>query len=317
MTEVAIRTEAEVSMVTPLTVWANSARQAATVAVSLARTPFVPQSLRDRDEGVTAANITAAILTGQEIGLEPMAALRSIDLIQGTPALRAVALRAVVLAAGHDMWVAESTQTRAVVRGIRKGSSHEQESVWTLDRARGLGLLNKDNWKKQPGAMLVARATGECARLVAADALLGVPYAAEELDDGIETGEPEPARPKARTAQRRSAQAPAVVRPDAPVAEPDPEPDFDEPDGERGDEPDAAEPENISITDAQQRKFRALLAENNITERPKIIELVSRIVQREVESSKDLSKDEASDVIESLQTGAWSLLMPHAAEQPT
>jgi hypothetical protein len=237
--DVAVRQDAA-ALVTPLTVWAQSAREAAAVARSLARTPFVPDSLRakrtyaeqtqDDLDSITASNITAAILTGQEIGIEPMASLRSIDVIQGTPALRAVALRALVLTAGHEIWVEESTQTRAIVKGRRKGSDHIQESVWTLDRARGLSLLGKDNWRKQPGAMLVARATSECARLVAADALLGVPYSAEELNDGIEVvgvGTETPASKTTRTARRRTAQPAAVVRPEAEV-ESDPEPDFEE-----------------------------------------------------------------------------------------
>jgi hypothetical protein len=66
---------------TGLQQWAEDARQAAAVAQSLAPTPFVPNSLRstsrDPDEArrVTVGNITAAILTGQELGLTPMASL--------------------------------------------------------------------------------------------------------------------------------------------------------------------------------------------------------------------------------------------------
>ena len=51
-----------------------------------------------------------------------------------------------------------------------------------FERAGQLGLTSKDQWKKQPQTMLVARATGELCRLVAADALSAVPYAAEEDD---------------------------------------------------------------------------------------------------------------------------------------
>ena len=104
-----------------------------------------------------------------------MAALRAIDVIQGTPALRAVALRALVQRAGHQIWLVESSKTQAIVRGKRRGEGTEtQESTWTIERARDLGLSGKDNWKKQPAAMLVARATAECARLIASDVLLGL-----------------------------------------------------------------------------------------------------------------------------------------------
>lgn len=199
MTEIAVR-EAEPAHASSLALWAEDARKAATVAVSLAKTPFVPQSLRGNTPEITASNITAAILTGQELGLEPMAALRSIDVIQGTPALRAVALRALVQSAGHEVYVAEATTTRAVVSGRRKGEEREQKSVWTMDRAKALGLVTKDNWRKQPQAMLVARATSELCRLIAADVILGVPYSVEELQDGEEVTASEPA--KRRTARR-------------------------------------------------------------------------------------------------------------------
>lgn len=193
--------------------WAMDAQQAHRVATSLANTTFVPQSLRGK-----SAEITAAILTGQEIGLQPMSALRSIDIIQGTPAMRANALRGLVQSKGHDVWVTESTDTRAVVCGKRKGSDQEQKSVWTMDRAQKMGLTGKDNWKKQPAAMLVARATAEVCRLIASDVLLGMPYAVEELEQVDET-------PK-RTARRKAAE------PVEPTPEPALEAEPDEPQSE-------------------------------------------------------------------------------------
>lgn len=196
----------------PLIRWADGARAAASIAQSLAKTAFVSQTFRGKPE-----EITAAILTGQEIGLDPLSALRSIDIISGTPAMRAHALRGLVQSRGHDVWVEEQTPTKAVVCGQRKGSPHVQKSVWTMDRATRLGLNTKDNWKKQPEAMLVARATAEVCRLVASDVLLGLPYAIEELDD------PETAKP-AKTAKRKTEPV-EVAPPELTAPEPvEPEP---------------------------------------------------------------------------------------------
>ena len=39
------------------------------------------------------------------------------------------------LRAGHDVWVEEQTDKRAVVCGQRRGSEHVQKSTWTIDRA--------------------------------------------------------------------------------------------------------------------------------------------------------------------------------------
>ena len=165
----------------PLVQWAYEARQAAQIAESLSRTSFVPQSLRGKP-----ADVTAAILAGQELGLQPMATLRSMDVIQGTPALRAHAMRGLVQSHGHKVQILESTKELCRMRGRRadEGDDDWQEVEWTIEDAKDLGLLSKDQWKKQPKNMLVARATGVICRLVAADVLFAMPYASEELGDG-------------------------------------------------------------------------------------------------------------------------------------
>ncbi|MER5875526.1 hypothetical protein ABT119_06295 [Streptomyces sp. NPDC001910] len=161
---------------TALMAWAQEAELAYQMAQKLANTSFVPQSLRGKP-----GDITAAILAGSELGLKPMATLKSIDVIQGTPALRAHAMRAVVQKQGHEIELVESTPERCVMRGRRKGSDTWQTVEWTTARASQLGLLGKGEWKKQPQTMLVARATGELCRLIASDALHGMPYVSEEL----------------------------------------------------------------------------------------------------------------------------------------
>ena len=154
--------------------WAQSADAAFRVAERLVQSAFVPVAFRGKP--IEAA---AAILAGSEVGLSPMAALRSFDVIQGQAAPRAITLRAVVQSFGHEVVVVESTATRCLMRGRRRGSSGWQQSLWTIDRAKDLGLTGKEGWKKQPTAMLVARATSEICRLVAADAILGIGYTTE------------------------------------------------------------------------------------------------------------------------------------------
>lgn len=168
---------------TALMQWAQEADLAYQMAQKLAATSFVPQSLRGKP-----GDITAAILAGAELGLKPMATLKSIDVIQGTPALRAHAMRAVVQKQGHEIELVESTPEKCVMRGRRKGSDNWQTVEWTTARATQLGLVNKPEWKKQPQTMLVARATGELSRLIASDALHGMPYVSEELE-GTTAGE--------------------------------------------------------------------------------------------------------------------------------
>lgn len=159
-----------------LLLWAQEARQASAVAQSIARTSFAG-ALKGKPE-----EVTAVILAGNELGLKPMAALKSIDVIQGTPALRAHAMRALVLAQGHEIELVDSGPEHCVMRGRRKGSENWQTVQWTIERAAQMQLTGKAEWKKQPQTMLVARATGELCRLIAADVLHGMPYAAEEIE---------------------------------------------------------------------------------------------------------------------------------------
>ncbi|MBQ1118553.1 hypothetical protein, partial [Streptomyces sp. C3-3] len=161
--EIATRDEQAVAVPAPqptneLMEWVESARQANLVAQSLANTSFAGAYRGKPDE------ITAAILTGQELGLQPMTALKSIDVIQGQPALRAHAMRAIVQHQGHDIELVESDDTHCVMRGRRKGAETWQAVTWDIPRAQRLGLLGKDQWKKQPKTMLIARATGELCR---------------------------------------------------------------------------------------------------------------------------------------------------------
>lgn len=165
---------------TALMAWAQEASLAYDMATKLAATSFVPASLRGKP-----GDIAAAILAGSELGLKPMATLKSIDIIQGSPALRAHAMRGLVQAKGHAIELVESDDTHCVMRGRRAGSETWQTVEWDIPRATRMGLLGKDQWKKQPRTMLVARATGEICRLIASDVLHGMPYVAEELGDFV------------------------------------------------------------------------------------------------------------------------------------
>jgi hypothetical protein len=195
-----------------LMAWVRDAERIESIAMKLANTAFVPATLRGKP-----VEITAALLAGMELGLPPMAALRSMDVIQGTPALRAHAMRGLVQSKGHGIELVESTPDRCVMRGRRKGADDWQTVTWTIQRAAQLGLTSKDQWKKQPGTMLIARATGELCRLIAADALYAMPYAAEELR-AADFGEAEvvPDAPRVTFEEITRGQAPAIA-PEPPV----------------------------------------------------------------------------------------------------
>jgi hypothetical protein len=300
--------------------WANDFTTVAGIAGQLAQTAFIPASLkvmrngRDYDPAATAAQVAAAILTGRELGLDPMAALRSVDVIQGTPALRAIALRGVLQAAGHDIWIEEATNSRAVVAGQRKGSDHVQRITWTVDDAKSRNLAGKPNWRSQPRNMLIARATADVARLVAADALLGLPYTAEELEDGdtpdVQAAGSPPAPLSGLRKARRSppsgravlAAAPDEPAPDEPASLPVVKPDTAQPQPDEPSLDDTLEqPGPATITPPQSRLMHALFNEQNFIDRDDRLAYVRQTIDRDIESSAELTLDEASTVIDALQ----------------
>ncbi len=193
------------------------------LAERVANTEFVPKDLRRRPEAVLAA-----LMTGAERGLGPMESLRSIHVIEGKPSFSAEALRALVLAAGHEIQIVENTAQKATLLGRRRGAQEwSPPFTWTIDRARRANLVNKDNWRKYPEDMLLARASTALCRAVFPDVVAGL-SAVEEADDVTElvevttTRKAPSKRAAAALAAAPAAPAPAAVPAGPPVRSQEP-----------------------------------------------------------------------------------------------
>lgn len=268
--------------------WASAAQAAYEVAAKLVQTSFVPAQFKNN-----AIEATAAILAGSEVGLSPMASLNAFTIIQGKAAPSALALRAIVQSQGHEIVVVESTSARAIVKGRRRGSSEWSEVRWTIDRATALNLMAKDNWKKQPTAMLLARATSEVARIIGADAILGIGYTVEELTDGV-VGEN--AEPKTKPTKKMKRDTPDIT-----VA------DFEDnslvtfKETENGTILVAAEePISEPVTDKQISLINVLATQLGLTREQKL-DGAKHYCGREISSTKELTKSEAKTIIDALQ----------------
>ena len=205
--------------------WTAVLNEVAALASQIANTPFVPDGLRG-----SAPAVAAAILSGRELGLGPMTSLANIHVIKGKPALSAALMRALILAQGHQIETVDISDTRAVVRGRRRGEAEWEKAEFNADQAKRAGIVLGG----YPQDKLYARATSRLARRKFADVIAGMPYSAEELDDGIEPGDvtlpgeadgqpladrgtAEAARP--RTAQRKQrAQSSPPAQPPHPAA---------------------------------------------------------------------------------------------------
>lgn len=294
-------------------------------------TSFCPVAFRGKPE-----EAAVAMMAGAEIGLSPLAALGAFDVISGRAAPRAITLRAVAQSRGHEIELVESTDTRCKMKGRRRGSESWQTVLWTIERATLAGFVTKNpNWKTQPAAMLVARATSEVARLVASDALLGLGggYSAEEYADGTDQVVTAQAATAPAQARRTLSYTPkpieaVPVTSDAPRAE---SADSTEPvDAEvveskprtlsrrrpvdveavqeeirdlheelrEANAPADRRPQKLSTE--QRGKIMALFTKLGIANREERLEYTSFVVGRKIDTTSDLTKAEAHKLIEHL-----------------
>lgn len=328
------------------------------LANAISATDFVPKGLRG-----SATATAAAILYGREVGLPPMTALTQTHVIEGKPAMSAEAMRAMVLAAGHDIVITETSSAICTMRARRAGSDFWTTISWTIDEARQAGVASKQVWRSYPRQMLQARATTELCRLVFPDVIHGF-RSLEEYDvlDGVvvedDEGNTAPAEPGTKVTRKRTAKKAAPSRP-APAEEPAERPVLDGPPlpGEPGYDPDpqapaaegsesaggdaegeAADPpaddqepaEDVvdavvveeelpppldtdeprvevetnpkpgPSTSSQQRLILTRFGALDVKDRDERLRFMSVLIGREVESTKKISKAEASTLIETL-----------------
>lgn len=281
--------------------WVQIIAEVGSLASKIADTDFVPDSMR----GKTAA-VAAAILAGREMGVGPMTALQNIHVIKGKPGQSAQLMRQLVLTQGHSIRYVETTDTRCVVEGRRKGEEEWERVTFTADQAKkariDLGTYPEDK--------LVARATARLCRRKFADCLGGMAYTAEELEDndapggaGGETEPPGSAEKPKRTARRRSPVKGSGARSGADTSETTehrsaangPEPELDEP-------PPEPTGNNQPITRDQLTKLQAIFSDNGLNERDTRLRICSQLAERELASANDLTKAEAITLIDALES---------------
>lgn len=247
-------------------------------------------------------NVLYAVEFGKSLGISTMAAILGVHIIEGRASASAGLISALVRDAGHKLrvWV-ERDPNGQVVKAVatihrRDDPDFEFRADWTMQRAHAAGLTGKQVWKNYPEAMLKARAISEVAREACEEALRGVGYTPEELgaevnDDGSVVVTTAPARPNAPGQTIRGAVAPA-----------------DQPAG-NGPTPQTSEPETGTaermVTSAQLKKMGAAMREAGLTDRDTALAFVNEVLQRpadqQVTSRNELTLDEASRVIDTLE----------------
>lgn len=149
------------------------------LAKNLAMSSIIPQDLRGNP-----ADVLVIVLYGQELGLAPMQAMNTIDVVKGRPSLRANLWVALTRKAGHKVRVLKETGTSCTVSVTRNDDPEPVVVTYTLDDAKTAGLLSNDNYRKNPKAMLYARAASTACRRACPEVAMGFvdEYEAEVIE---------------------------------------------------------------------------------------------------------------------------------------
>ena len=151
---------------------------------------FVPSSYLGKPHA-----IAACVMTGLELGMAPMEALRSLHIVEGRPTMAADVMLARAIRAGIRHTWEHSDAREARLRLERPGFAPYTQR-WTLDDARAAGLVGKGNWSKYAAAMLRARCISAAMRAYCPDVLGSAVYVHGEI-------EPEPVPGSSGSAELR------------------------------------------------------------------------------------------------------------------
>lgn len=278
------------SLVAAANPWIELMAPAAQLANDIAQTGFVPAEFRNKP-----AEIAACILYGAELGIPPMQSLAKIDIVKGRPAPRAELGRALANAAGHEIWVDESTNTRVTVSGRRRGSQRSQTVTWTMDDAKRAGIAGNPSYAKYPRQMLLARASAELVRAMCPEVLGGIVVFAEEAVD-IDDDQPVPAiasTPTGPTGTKRQRKPPRTRRQSEKAPEPESTSDIDDDDAEPVDDD--------RPTRAQTNLALAMFKDQGMSDRSDRLNATSALLRRNVDTWSSLSRSDVSTLIDALE----------------
>ena len=276
------------------------------IAKAVAPTAMMPAHLRNRPE-----EAAAVMLYGASLGLDPMQSCRMVFEVHGQPGLYSRSMQALVVGAGHKVWVVEASDSSVTVAAQRRGSEHVATSTWTIDRATRAGSvptqddtgkwrttkngkpLGNQKYLEIPQQMLTAKATAEVCREIAPDVLAGI-YSVEEIESEsmwraeVVSSTAAPARGLAAVAAKATTET---------VAPAEPEP--------------AAVP---GITTEQKLRLAAV-CKRLLIDGPGALLYASDVLERQVSSSRDLTAAEADRLLTVMEAEADAADQTRAAQQ--
>jgi hypothetical protein len=217
-----------------------------------------------------------AIAFGSSLGWHWTKSLQDVYVVNGKPAIQSKEMRELLIRAGHHIEEIEVGPTKVILAGRRANSDYEIRVEWTIEKAKQAGYTSNKLYGTIPETMLYARCTTDLAKRLAPDALSGLGIV-EDLQD----------RPvKVKSERLRGGTAGLG---DALGVNDDTVPNVS----------DHATVE--MITADQLKKLHAMFSDAGLGKREEGLAYLTDVVGHEVESSKDLTKAEASTVFEALE----------------
>lgn len=141
--------------------------------------PMLPKHIACLPEPARKAATLAVIMTGDELGVPPMAALRGMFILNGKVGMDYSLMVGLLIRAGYKVVWKEKGGTRAELH-LTSPTGDTHTEVWDIARAKTAKLWGKSGpWTDYPEAMFTARCVSSAARAFAADVLAGC-YASEE-----------------------------------------------------------------------------------------------------------------------------------------
>lgn len=271
-------------------------------------------SLLPRQYQQNPGNVLIAMELGEALGIPAIQAINSIHVIEGKPSASADLMAALVRKAGHKLRVTVARNPLHVVATLIRADDPDYPFVaeWDEAKAQTAGLVGKGNWKTYPDQMMRNRAITEVIRMGASDAMYGVIYSPEELGAEISaTGDVV----RVEQVSERPAHRPGMtLREAAGTTQTDDGAGSQEETPVAGGEagsipagnpapssPDIQDAEVVDpITSAQTKKMAVSMKAAGITDRQEALDYVMSVIGRDVASRNELSKDEASRVIDAL-----------------
>jgi hypothetical protein len=131
------------------------------------------------------------MLLAQAERMHPIQAMRQFHIIEGRPTMRADAILARFRSMGGKVAWSERTSIKCSAR-FQAPDSESEEVTWTIDDAKTAGLAGKDNWRKYPRQMLMARVISEGVRATMPEVICGLytPEEVQDFDDLTDTSDP-------------------------------------------------------------------------------------------------------------------------------